>query len=201
MTNTEMLKATSGHDTDAQDLPPVYIDTETTGLDPRGDEIIEIAIIDHSEAVLLDTFVKPVHVSQWPEAQAINGISPEMVQNAPLLKDIAQQIKDAVKDRDAYMWNAIFDTQFLAGLLDHVSSINCAMYEYADYIERTQPQNMSHSGRYKLEYTANDLGIQVEGDAHRAKHDVIKTIRVRKAWMETDRTDLSGNINTAPYKT
>ena len=45
----------------------VYIDTETTGL-YIGDEIVEIAIINDDE-VLLNSLVKPVNHTCWPDAQ------------------------------------------------------------------------------------------------------------------------------------
>ena len=37
---------------------PVYLDTETTGLE-KTDEIVEISIVDDSGQVLLDSLVKP----------------------------------------------------------------------------------------------------------------------------------------------
>lgn len=181
---------------------PIYLDLETTGLDPIWDDVLEIAIIDHEEKVLLDTLVKPCFTTEWPDAQAINHISPAMVQNAPMLKDISVQIKEIVQGRDVHIWNANFDTEFLECLLNRVKTINCAMTEYGQFIERTQPQNKSQSGRYKLINTAQDLGVTVEGDAHRAKHDVLKMIRIRKAYQKPgfNRTDLNGSVNVEPYK-
>ena len=38
---------------------PVYLDTETTGLDEQS-EIVEISLIDSDGSVLLDTLVKPL---------------------------------------------------------------------------------------------------------------------------------------------
>lgn len=197
MTNNEMLKATSGHDTDGL---PIYLDLETTGLDSEQDEIIEIAILDHNENVLLDTLVKPYYKTAWPEAQAINGITPQMVKYAPHLWEIYDEIFHNINDKDVYIWNASFDHEFLDWELEYANSVNCAMQEYGQFIQRTQPQNQSQSGRYKLDTTAKQLGIKVEGNAHRAKHDVLKMIRTRKAWQTTNRTDLNANIKTEAYK-
>jgi DNA polymerase-3 subunit epsilon len=37
----------------------VFLDLETTGLDPRTDEILEIGILDDAGRVLLDSLVRP----------------------------------------------------------------------------------------------------------------------------------------------
>ncbi|CAN8141149.1 hypothetical protein THIOSC15_2780008 [uncultured Thiomicrorhabdus sp.] len=150
--------------------------------------------------MLLDTFIKPYYKKEWPQAQAINGITPQMVKDAPDMWDIEDTNNEHCIGKNFYIWNAKFDRKFLGWALVYANSVNCAMHEYGDFIARTQPQNQSQSGRYKLETAANDLGVKVEGNAHRAKHDVLKMIRVRKAWQTTTRTDLNGNINTEAYK-
>lgn len=184
------------------ELLPVYLDTETTGLFPgEGDELLEIAIVQEDGKVLLDTFVRPLHNTEWPEAMAVNHITPEMVKGAPTLNEIAPLIKRAVRGRDVLIWNAPFDAAFLSGLLEK-SVIICAMREYGDYIEQTQPWNVSRAGRYKLEHTANDLGVEIEGEAHRALTDAITIINVRKAWKSRafDNSDLGGSKNIEPYQ-
>ena len=181
--------------------PAVYLDTETTGLSVKeGAELLEIAIVEENGTVLLDTFVKPKHATEWPEAMAVNHITPDMVKDAPTIDDIADDIIDALCGRIVYIWNAPFDAQFIGFGLQYAEGIICAMREYGDFIERTQPFNASRTGRYKLEYTARDLGVEVEGKAHRALTDVLTTIHVRQAWKATDKRNLSGNINTPPYQ-
>ena len=182
---------------------PVYLDTETTGLFvSEGAELLEIAIVTESGEVLMDSFVKPYHATEWPEAMLINQITPETVAGAPYFHEIANQIKDTLTGRTVVIWNAPFDLQFLSGLADK-SNVICAMREYGDFIERTQPHNISHNGRYKLEYTANDLGVEIEGQPHRALTDVLTTIYVRQAWKsgQHDQADLSGSVNVPPYQT
>ena len=60
---------------------PIYLDTETTGLE-NTDEIIEIAIVNSEGRVVFESFIKP----QKPipaSATAINHITNQMVANFP----------------------------------------------------------------------------------------------------------------------
>ena len=64
----------------------ICVDTETTGKYSGRDEILQLAIIDGTGKVLFNELIKPVRRKRWPEAQEINGISPEMVKDKkPLL--------------------------------------------------------------------------------------------------------------------
>ena len=76
----------------------VFLDLETTGLDPRADEIVEIGILDEDGQVLLDTLVRPVRHRSWPGAQRVDGIAPADVQDAPTLDELRPRIIEAVSD-------------------------------------------------------------------------------------------------------
>ena len=54
----------------------IFLDLETTGLDPRTDEIVEIGILDEDGQVLLDTVVRPERHRSWLDAQRVHGIAP-----------------------------------------------------------------------------------------------------------------------------
>jgi DNA polymerase-3 subunit epsilon len=74
------------------------MDLETTGLDPRIDEIVEIGILDEDGQVLLDTLVRPVRHQYWPGAQRVHGIAPADVQDALTLDELRPRIIEAVSD-------------------------------------------------------------------------------------------------------
>ena len=61
----------------------VFLDLETTGLDPRTDEILEIGILDDAGRVLLDSLVRPERHRRWPGAEAIQGV---LAQTADLMQ-------------------------------------------------------------------------------------------------------------------
>ena len=61
----------------------LVFDLETTGLNPAEDEILEAAIVTTDGDILFESRFKPACVTEWPKAQNVNGISPEMVADAP----------------------------------------------------------------------------------------------------------------------
>ena len=69
----------------------LVIDIETTGLNPYEDEILECSIISTDGTVLFHSYVKPC-AEAWPEAQDINGITPEMVKDAPTISQLRAKI-------------------------------------------------------------------------------------------------------------
>ena len=72
----------------------LVFDTETTGLHPSTDEILQITILDGGGATLFDSYIRPKHRKTWKSAEKINHISPEMVKDAPLFSDVLSQIQD-----------------------------------------------------------------------------------------------------------
>lgn len=91
----------------------IYLDTETTGLYPPDDEVVELAIIDDEGKPLINTFIRPVHKTKWDDAERIHGINFDMVEGAPTILDIDDRIKEVVKGKDLIIYNKDYDTRFL----------------------------------------------------------------------------------------
>lgn len=178
----------------------LYIDIETTGLNPKTDEILEIAITTESGVILFNSLIKPSHAKEWKEAEKINGISVNMVKHSPTLNEVSDDLQHILSGKKVYAWNAKFDHSFLQKELAE-STVVCAMAEFGDYIERTQPQNKSQSGRYKMANTAKDLGINAL-DAHRALGDIKTMIKIRQTYQNPNfnRTDLDGSKYVEAYE-
>ena len=70
---------------------PIFLDTETTGLDPRA-EIVEIALIDHDGAVLLESLVKPTRPIPQ-DATRIHRITDGMVADAPTAGEVSAGVQ------------------------------------------------------------------------------------------------------------
>lgn len=92
----------------------IVLDTETTGLNPSSDEILQLSIINGHGEVLFDGLLKPEYVTSWEAAQAVNGITPEKVKHCLRLRDVYPKIKKILGSyRIILGYNVDFDLAFL----------------------------------------------------------------------------------------
>ena len=97
----------------SSDHKTLVIDTETTGLDSEKDELLQVSIIDSDGNALFNSYFKPC-VKSWADAQRVNGISPEMVQNAPTISEKIAEINEIMCRADKIIgYNTYFDINFL----------------------------------------------------------------------------------------
>ncbi|TLN01773.1 3'-5' exonuclease, partial [bacterium] len=90
---------------------PVYLDTETTGLD-RDAEIVEIAVVDTHGEILVQSFVKPSRPIP-PDAAAIHGITDDMVQGAPSWPVLWQSLRGVINGHPLGLYNADYDLRLM----------------------------------------------------------------------------------------
>jgi len=90
---------------------PVYVDTETTGLEKQ-DEIVEISILDSDGTTLLQSYVRPVN-PLTAAATRIHGITNAMVANAPTWPALWPQIRGVLFSRQIAAYNAPFDLRLM----------------------------------------------------------------------------------------
>lgn len=91
---------------------PLILNTQTTGLGKR-DEVLSISITDYKGQPVFYSLVKPIIHDSWLSAEAINGISPATVANAPTFADIAQEVAGLLNGRYVTAWNVNFDITML----------------------------------------------------------------------------------------
>lgn|SRR5574344_1002421 len=108
----------------------VFIDTETTGLDPITDELLQIAAVDSDGKTLLNVYLKPTHTNSWESAMAVNGITPELVSDCPTFDDLKDSLANLFRGRDVVAYNMAFDGAFLESVLVEANSLICAMNAY-----------------------------------------------------------------------
>ncbi|EEK0127265.1 3'-5' exonuclease [Escherichia coli] len=87
-------------------LAPLFLDTETTGLDNTA-EALEIGLTDAAGQVVFETRLKPT-VAIGAQAAAVHGISEQALCGAPSWTDVARQLRHAIGDRPVIIFNARF---------------------------------------------------------------------------------------------
>jgi len=152
----------------------VFLDTETTGLGERA-EIVEIAVLDASGKVLLDTLVRPE--GRIPaEVIAIHGIDNRMVADAPRWPEVYPLVVQALAKRTVVVYNAAFDARMLAqmnarhGLPQVAEEWHCAMQGYGAWVGRRHPR-YGNFRWHKLDAALSAFGHACGPDAHRARSD------------------------------
>lgn len=166
----------------------LILDTETTGLDYTS-EICQIAIIDSSGKVLLDTLVKPVRPIP-AEATAIHGITNEMVHFAH--KFPQKELSNLLHNRHVIVYNAEYDVQMLyrseRALLNpivedwrEVAHWYCAMETFAEIYGDWNDYHQSYRWQ-KLSTACAYYNIPVT-KAHGALEDCLSTLAVCKAMV------------------
>lgn len=94
----------------------VFIDVETTGLDPqRGHRIIEIGAIVMADNCLVDEFQSLIRVNRSipRHVSKIHGITNEMLHDQPSPEDVFPNVKNFISDSVLIAHNAKFDVGFL----------------------------------------------------------------------------------------
>lgn len=150
---------------------PVYLDTETTGLE-FDDEIIELAVVNSEGKVVFDSFIRP----QKPipsSATAINHISNEMVSNAPTISQVWPQIRSILAHHPIGMYNAEFDIRMILQSLRKNQIPDVTKFNAFD-IMKVYTDFMGTDRRYKLEQAGRNLGIKIP-NSHRAADDTLLT--------------------------
>lgn len=153
---------------------PVYLDTETTGLD-RNAEIVEIAIIDCDGSVLFESFVRPSRPIP-SEAIGIHQISNEMVAGAPPWPTLWPTIRGLLYGRTIGIYNASFDERMI---MQSLACYNLPMREKLDtfcilelYSAYRSERDVYGRGyrRFSLETAGRQFSIPIP-NSHRAVDD------------------------------
>lgn len=151
----------------------VFIDFETTGLDPQDEKIIQIAAIkiqDNKEEVLT-TYVNP-EKNIAPFIENLTGINDKMVIDAPKEKEALEMLMNFIPTNSIVIaQNAPFDLSFI-----HYGFLR-AGYEPVSpnfYCTRTMAAVLFPNLSHKLVDIINLFDIKLD-NAHNALSDAIAT--------------------------
>jgi DNA polymerase-3 subunit epsilon len=169
----------------------LVLDTETTGLSEAA-EVVELAIIDMSGRVLMDTLVRPT-LPIPAAATEIHGITQADVANEPTMADLWPILKGHIDSKPITTYNAEFDMRMLrqsvsqAGLGHTLhgsggqpptlgTPVTCAMDLYASYWGEWSDHHRSYTWQ-PLDRACQQQGIKLTPGlkAHRALADAEAT--------------------------
>lgn len=150
----------------------VVIDIETTGLDPRFDEIIELAGIKYSNGVETERFQTLVNAEVDDFITELTGITNEMLKDAPEISNVLPRFLAFVGDNPIVGHNVNFDINFI---YDNAEYLGLEPFSN-DFIDtmRISRRLYKDMENHKLSTLIAYLGV---GDIveHRALSDCIST--------------------------
>lgn len=162
------------------EAPFVVIDFETTGLDPERDRIIEIGVAlfrggvhERSENWLVQPGI-PIPA----ESTNVNGITDEMVKDAPVFADAWPLVRPLLEGRLPVAYNHRFDSRFLWAELRRLGEATTggglvpAGSEGGVWIDPFVwiRELYKHERGFSLADACTRLNVSLE-NAHRAAHD------------------------------
>lgn len=165
------------------DTPIAIFDTETTGLYPGGDRVIEIAIVriepGGEPIVVLDTLVNP---GRPVSATEIHGITDSDVADAPSFAEVTPVVVEALSGSVFASYNVYFDSKFIREELGRagVGSFPphlCLMY--------MRPM-LGLGNRCSLRDACDHSGI-VHSKAHHAAADALAAAALWKQYLQVCR--------------
>lgn len=145
-------------------VPYVILDTETTGLNPESDKIIQLSAIkygtDGMPIAFYDTYINP----GFPipaRATKINGITDKMVSNAPTAMQIRDKFLSFVENTMIVGYNVNFDLRFLNRTFPFSCLTTC---KYVDVLSIVR--QCVAAPDYKLGTVASCLGFRPGSGFH-----------------------------------
>lgn len=151
----------------------VCIDLETTGLNPKGDRIIEIGAVKVREGQKTETLQILINPERRvePRVQELTGISEKELEHCPVLEEVFPKIQEFLGEDILLGHHLMFDYSFLKR-----AYVNRKLP-----FERKGIDTLKLARRYLPELPSRGLGALcqhygIEHTAHRALGDVLATV-------------------------
>lgn len=165
------MREFKGNSLIALDKDYVVFDIETTGLDSKYDEIIEISGVKVRDDKIVDSFsslVKPINpISSF--ITELTGISNEMVASSPGIEEVLPKFMEFIEDDILIGHNVNFDINFVYDTLEGINYPKKLSNNFIDTMRlgRYLLKNLTH---HRLMDLAGYYNISYEG-AHRSLTD------------------------------
>lgn len=174
----------------------LVLDFETTGKYPALAEVLQVALIDSDGNVLMNELCKPLKTLQWPDAQQVHGISPEMVKDKqvfethiPKLQEYINKFKIVVSYNAGYEFGVLRKYGFiLTGIrmIDPMLMFAPVFGEWNNYFQQYKWQTLTTCAKfynYNFE-NAHDALSDVRATLHCYKlmlQDAVRLVEIKTA--------------------
>jgi len=151
------------------------VDIETTAGNAKSGQIIEIGAVKYKNGKILESYESLVTAKNIPsKVQEITGITPDMLVDAPNLKDVLEEFKIFLEDDVFVAHNIDFDYKFI--------SDSFKRYDLGELFNRKLctidlASRTIEAKRYGLKYLKEELNIDVK-DHHRAYSDALSSMYI-----------------------
>ena len=154
----------------------VFIDLETSGLNPYNSEILEIGAIksENNKLTSFHTFVKNKREIPLEIFSLCTDLKQSDLDNAPTLCEIKKNLIEFLGDKKIICHNGEFERAFLNHYIPEIKN------EILDSMELMVILEPYHK-EYNLEYLKNTLTKDKSIEKHRAIDDVVDTINIINA--------------------
>jgi len=178
--NRAVLERKKVRQTSLTDEPFLVIDTETTGLNPQSDQVVEIGAVLLRSGKIEHTWESTINpgIPIPPEASAIHHLTDQDVAQSPSMESISEQLQSlAGKVTAIAAHNAEFDRSFLPLIAGQPWLCTC---RFARHAWPSAPAYGNQVLRYWLK-----LKVDLEGrNTHRALPDALVTAKLLGAEIE-----------------
>ncbi|HET7461929.1 MAG TPA: 3'-5' exonuclease [Longimicrobium sp.] len=162
----------------------VVVDLETTGGSPyRGHRVTEVAAVCVSGGRITDTYCTLVNPQRRIPGMitSLTGISEAMVANAPLFREVAEDVSDAIRGKVFVAHNAPFDWRFLCHEMQMALGVQPRGRQLCTVrLARKLLPELPSRG---LDSLALYFGLRIES-RHRALDDAVATAKLLIRFIE-----------------
>lgn len=147
-------------------------DTETTGINPENERLIEIGAVKFTKDGIIETFSSLINPKKTltPFIKELTGITDEMLLPSPFIETVLPQFRDFCRDSVLVAHNAQFDLRFVNKASQNLN-LQVLQNEAIDTLRLSRillPDNLT----WKQPSLAAQFNIDT-GNAHRAFDDAL----------------------------